>query len=54
VFDFIHKPASWLAYLWSFVFCLPPRNEAAFAIVPMVAAVLQWTILGFLFGLWKK
>ena len=53
-FDFIHKPASWLAYFWSDILKLPPQSELAFAVVPMVAAVLQWTFLGFLFGLWKK
>ena len=47
----IHAPANWFAHLWSYDLNLPPNGEAAFAIVPMAAAVLQWTLLGFLIGL---
>ncbi len=51
VFAGLHAPASWGARLWSDVLHLAPRGEAAFAIVPMVAVVLQWTLLGLLVGL---
>ncbi len=33
---------------------LPPRGEPAFAVVPMVAVVLQWKLLGLLIGLWRE
>ena len=50
LFDIVHWPASWCARIWSNGLHLPPHGEAAFAIVPMVAAVLQWALLGFLIG----
>ena len=52
--DFIHIPAGWAARLWTYKLHLPPYHEAGFTIVPMVATVLQWAFLGFLFGLWKS
>ena len=51
--DIIHIPASWAAHYWSYELGLPPHQEAAFAVVPMVAAILQWTLLGSLIGIWR-
>ena len=52
VFDGIHAPANWAAQLWSNYLHLPPRGEAAFAVVPMAAVVLQWALLGLFVGVW--
>ena len=51
--DIIHTPAAWAAHLWSYELGLPPHQEAAFAVVPMVAAILQWTLFGSLIGIWR-
>ena len=49
----LHIPSNWCAHYWSYSLDLPPHQEAAFAVVPLVAAVLQWTLLGLLIGIWR-
>jgi len=50
-FDAVNTPAFWLANMWTHDFGLPPRGEfAAWVVVPMLAVVVQWTLLGLLIG----
>jgi hypothetical protein len=51
--EMIHKPAIWCANYWSYVLRLPPQNEAAFAVVPMVTVVFQWVFIIFILGVWR-
>ena len=51
--NIIHMPAWWAAHYWSYELELPPYHEAAFAVVPIVAVILQWTLLGLLIGIWR-
>ena len=51
--NIIHMPAWWAAHCWSYELGLPPYHEAAFVVVPIVAVILQWTLLGLLIGIWR-
>jgi hypothetical protein len=51
--DIIHGPAAWCARCWTYDLNLPPHGEAGFAVVPMVAAIAQWTLIGILIGFWR-
>ena len=49
----LHVPSDGCAHYWSYRLDLPPHQEAAFVVVPLVAAILQWTLLGLLIGVWR-
>ena len=49
----INAPAFWCANLWTYHLNLPPRGEVAWVAVPIVAILLQWTLLGFAIGYWR-
>ena len=51
--NIIHMPAWRAAHYWSYELGLPPYHEAAFAVVPIVTVILQWTLLGLLIGIWR-
>lgn len=53
VFETLNAPALWLAHAWTYDLGLPPRGEIAWVAVPMAAIVVQWTLVGFLIGLWR-
>ncbi len=39
--------------MWSDVLHPPSRSETVFVVVPLVAVVLQWALLGLLVGVWR-
>jgi len=50
----ISYPARLLFRLWVFVLHLPPHNDVVvMGVLPSIAVVIQWTLIGFVFGLWK-
>jgi hypothetical protein len=53
IYQGINAPALGIAYLWTYCFKLPPQSEMAWVLVPAVTIFLQWTLLGFLVGLWR-
>lgn len=47
-------PARLVFRLWVFVLHWPPQNDVAVMLVlPYIAVVMQWMLIGLLFGLWK-
>lgn len=50
-FNFLNAPAEGLSRLWTDKLRMPPRSGLAFIVVPIVAALLQWGIIGLTGGL---
>ena len=52
-FEIANKPAWGICYVWTCVLRLPPYNEyGAWVILPGVAVLIQWGLIGFACGLW--
>ena len=47
-----YYPARCFIHLWVYM-NLPPTSELAWVILPPIAIMLQWTLLGLLVGLWR-
>jgi hypothetical protein len=52
VLGILNAPADGLGYVWVNVLHWPPHQEAAWVVVPVVTALMQWGLIGFLGGLW--
>ena len=46
----INAPAIWFSHVWTHDAGLPPRGEIAWVIVPVVAILAQWMLIGLLGG----
>ena len=53
VHEVANTPALWFSHIWTYHLNLPPRGEVAWVAVPIVAILLQWTLLGFAIGYWR-
>lgn len=50
MFGLFALPAYKAAHWWTYELDMPPRSEAAWVVVPVVAILAQWTLIGFLYG----
>jgi hypothetical protein len=50
----VNYPARLLFYLWVFKLRLPPQNDVVvYLVLPSVAILLQWLIIGVLVAMWN-
>ena len=52
LYEIVNAPAFWLVHSWTDA-GFPPRGEMAWVVVPAAMIVLQWSVVGAVFGLFS-
>lgn len=53
IVDILNTPAKSFVQFWHYYLNMPPYGDAGFILIP-IAIILQWTLLGLLFGVLKR